>query len=136
MGHPAGSVSMGLLDRYRKRRAIRAFSKRLGPALSERFGHTSHYTADQIGDVVGSGKLRRHREFLAYAYCLFMSRKDFEALDTDVGASGDFESLRIEAFQFIGPGSGAVQPGPGAWGDASAGPSPGDFDAGDGGSGL
>lgn len=127
---------MGLLDRYRKRRAIKAFSKRLGPALSRRFGQTPHYSADQIDDVVDSGKFRRHREYLAYAYCLFMSREDFQALDRDVAAPGDFDSLRIEAFDFLGPGPGIVHSGPGAWGDSFAGPPAGDFDAGDGGSGL
>lgn len=123
---------MGLFDRYRKRRAIRAFSKRLGPALSARFGRTPYYTADQIDDVVGSGKLRRHREYLAYAYCLFMSQKAFEALD----APDNFDALRSEAYDFIGPGPGIVQPGFGAYGDPIEGPSPGDFDSGDGGSGL
>ena len=71
---------MRMLDSYRKRRAIKAFSKGLGPALSERFGRTPFYTADQIGDVVGSGKFRRYRDYLPYAFCLFMSQKDFEAL--------------------------------------------------------
>lgn len=119
---------MGMLERYRKRRAIKAFSKGLGPALSVRFGRTSYYTADQIGDVVGSGKFRRHRDYLPYAYCLFMSRQDFEAL----GAAGDFETLRGEAQGLIGPGPGIVSPVPGAHGDPFQGPSPGDFDAGDG----
>jgi hypothetical protein len=127
---------MGLFDRYRKRRAIKAFSRRLGPALRERFGRTPYYTADQIEDVVTSGKLRRHREYLAYAYCLFMSQKDFAALDAGVGDSGGFDTLRGEAFGFIGPGPGIAQPGAGAYGDAFQGPSPGDFDPGDGGSGL
>jgi len=117
---------MGLLDRYRKRRAIKAFSNDLGPALSQRFGHTPYYTANQIGDVVEAGKFRRHRDYLAYAYCLFMSQKDFE----DLGASGDFESLRGEAHGFIGPGPGIVSPVPGAHGDPF--PGPGDFDPGDG----
>jgi hypothetical protein len=127
---------MGLFDRYRKRRAIVAFSKRLGPALSERFGQTPYYTADQIGDVVSSRKFRRHREYLAYAYCLFMSQKDFDALDTGVDAPGGFDTLRSEAYGFIGPGPGIAQPASGAYGDSFQGPSPGDFDPGDGGSGL
>ena len=123
---------MGMLDRYRKRRAIMAFSKRLGPALSERFGRTPYYTADQIGDVVGSDKFRRHREYLAYAYCLFMSQKDFEAM----GGPGDFDSLRGEAYEFIGPGPGIVSSHPGAYGDPFPGPSPGDGGPGDGGPGV
>lgn len=127
---------MALFDRYRKRRAIKAFAKRLGPALSERFGHTPFYTADQIGDVVTSGKLRRHREYMIYAYCLFMSQSEFEALDNDTAAAGDFDTLRSEAYAFIGPGPAAAHPGSGAYGEALQGPSPGDFDPGDGGSGF
>lgn len=123
---------MSLFGSYRKRRAIRAFSKRLGAALSERFGRTPYYTADQIDDVVGSRKFRRHRDYLVYAYCLFMSQKEFEALD----ATGNFDTMRSEAYDYIGPGPGIVQPGFGAHGDAFQGPSPGDFDAGDGGSGF
>ena len=128
---------MGLFDRYRKRRAIKAFSKRLGPALSERFGQTPYYTADQIGDVVKSGNLRKHREYLAYAYCLFMSQKDFEAMDPGAGTSGSFDTLRSEAYAFIGPGPAIAHPGSGASGDPSLGPSPGDFGpGGDGGPGF
>lgn len=118
---------MEILDRYRKRRAIRAFSKRLGPALVARFGHTSHYSANQI-DEVASGRFHRHREFLAYAYCLFMAPKDFEAM----GGAGDFDRLRGEVFEIIGPGPALGLPGQGAIGDAFQGPSPGDFDPGDG----
>lgn len=127
---------MGLFDRYRKRRAIKAFSKRLGPALGERFGRTPYYTADQIGEIVGSRKFRRHGNYLAYAYCLFMSQKDFEALRPGLDTAGDFDTLRSEAFQTIGPGPGIAQPGFGAYGDAFQGPSPSDFDSGDGGSGF
>lgn len=127
---------MGLFDRIRKRRAIKAFSKRLGPALSKRFGQTPYYTADQIGDVVTSGKLRRHREYMIYAYCLFMSQKEFEALDNVTGAAGDFDILRSEAYEFIGPGPAIAHSGSGAYGETFQGPSPGDFDPGDGGSGL
>ena len=123
---------MGLLERYRKRRAIRAFSRRLGPALARRFGRTPHFSAAEIDEVVGSGKFRRHREYLAYAYCLFMSPKEFES----GGRPGDFDALRSEAFEVIGPGPGLFQPGAGAYGDAFQGASPGDFDSGDGGSGL
>lgn len=117
---------MGMLDRYRKGRAIRAFSKSLGPALSDRFGRTPYYTADQIGDVVGSARFRRHRDYLAYAYCLFMSQKDFEAM----GASGDFDTLRGEAYELIGPGPGIVSGVPGVHGDPF--PGPGDVGPGDG----
>ena len=120
---------MRMLDSYRKRRAIKAFSKGLGPALSERFGRTPYYTADQIGDVVGSGKFRRYRDYLPYAFCLFMSQKDFEALGADA-APGNFETLRGEAHAFIGPGPGIASPVPGACGDPF--PGPGDFDPGDG----
>lgn len=127
---------MGLLDRYRKRRAITAFSKRLGPALSERFGHTPYYTADQIGDVVRSGKFHRHREYLAYAYCLFMSQRDFESVDAGIDTPGDFSTLRSEAYALIGPGPGMAPAASGAHGDLFQGPSPGDFDAGDGGAGI
>ena len=125
---------MGLLDRYRKRRAITAFSKRLGPALSERFGPTPYYTANQIEDLVGSGSLRRHRRYLAYAYCLFMSQKAFEALDADIDVPGDFDALRSEAFGLIGPGPGIAPPTSTQYGDPFQGPD--DFDAGDGGPGI
>lgn len=127
---------MGLLDRYRKRRAIRTFSKRLGPALSARFGRTPHYTADQIGEVVASKTFRRHREFLAYACCLFMSQEDFEAMASAIDAPGGFETLRSEVFGIIGPGPAIAQPVSGAYADTFQGPSPGHFDAGDGGAGL
>lgn len=127
---------MGLFDGYRKRRAIKAFSRRLGPALSARFGQTPYYTADQIEDVVGSKKFRRHRDYLVYAYCLFMSQKDFDATTSGSDASGGFDSLRAEAHGIIGPGAAALQPLSGAYGDAFQGPSPGDFGGGDGGTGL
>ncbi len=127
---------VGLFDGYRKRRAIKAFSKRLGPALCARFGQTSYYTADQIEDVVGSKKFRRHREYLIYAYCLFMSQKDFETTASGTDATGGFDTLRGEVYGIIGPGSGIAQPASGAYGDAFHGSSPGDFGAGDGGAGL
>lgn len=115
---------MGMLDRYRKRRAIKAFSRNLSSALSERFGRTPYYTADQIGDVLDSRRFRRHREYLAYAYCMFMSQKDFEAM----GDAGDFQALRDEAFAQIGPGVAPWRPD--AFGDPFPGP---DMDPGDGG---
>ena len=120
---------MGMLERYRRRRAIRAFSRKLGPALARRFGHTPHYSAEQIGEVIDSPKFRRHREYLAFAYCLYMSQKDFEASDVH----GDFDTLRVEAYEHIGPGPGLASPLPGGHMDSFAGP--GDFGSGDG-SGL
>ncbi len=101
--------------------------------MSERFGRTPYYSADQIDDVVESGIFRRHRDYLPYAYCLFMSQKDFEALDTGGGTADDFGSLRSEACGLIGPGPVMAPPGSGAYGDRFQGPSPGNFDPGDGG---
>lgn len=117
---------MGMLERYRRRRAIRAFSRKLGPALRQRFGHTPYYTADQIGEVMSSPRFRRHREYLVYAYCLFMSQNEFEALEP----AGDFDALRIEAYDYIGPGPGFESTFAGGHGDAF--PGPGDFGSGDG----
>ena len=127
---------MALFDAFHKRRAIKAFSKRLGPALSARYGHTSHYSAEQISDVVDSPKFRRHREYLVYAYCLFMAEKDFGALGGSAHAGGDYQSLRIEAYDVIGPGASLAQSGVGTVGDAFQGPSPSDFDGGGGDAGM
>ena len=125
---------MALLDAYRKRRAIKAFSKRLGPALSTRFGHTSHYSADQIRELIDSPKFRRHREYLVYAYCLFMAEKDFGALGSSADAGGDYQSLRIEAYDVIGPGASTHHAGAGGFGETFQGPS--DFDGGGGDAGM
>lgn len=125
---------MALFQAFRKRRAIKAFSKRLGPALSARFGHTSHYSAEQIRDLVDSPKFRRHREYLVYAYCLFMAPKDFETLESSAGSSASFEGLRAEAYEIIGPGSAMPHAGGGMYSDPFQGPS--DFDGGGGDAGL
>ena len=127
---------MGLFDEHRKRRAIKAFSKRPGPALRERFGNTPYYSADQIRDVVSSGKLHRHRDYLVYAYCLFMAQPEFESLESGAAAAG-FDALRSEAHALIGPGPAMTAHVPGSHGDPFAGPSPGDFGGGgDGSPGL
>ena len=122
---------MALLDAFRKRRAIKTFSKRLGPALSAQFGQTSHYSADQIRDLVESPKFRRHREYLVYAYCLFMAPEDFQSLGPAAGSSDSFELLRAEAFGVIGPGPAVHHADIGMSGDAFQGPT--DFDGGGGG---
>lgn len=136
MGVQDLGVPMGLLDRFRKRRAVRAFIRRLGPALRERHGHGPPYSAGQIEAAMRSDELRRHREYALYAYCLFMSHDDFEALEPGAGAPADYGAMRIEAYGLVGPGAGAEPPAAGAYGDAFFDPSGGDAGGGDGGVGL
>jgi len=127
---------MALFDAFRKRRAIKAFSKRLGPELSARYGRTSHYSAEQIRDVVESPKFHRHRVYLVYAYCLFMAQQDFESIASASGGLADFNGLRAEAHEILGPGPALPQAGTGLSGDAFQGPSPSDFDGGGGDAGM
>jgi hypothetical protein len=75
----------------RKRLAIRAYAKRLGPKLRERYGRSRRYTPAQVKrtvDVCGF-----NADYLCYALCMYCDRAEFDAYHTAHGESCDYDSI-------------------------------------------
>jgi uncharacterized protein DUF6559 len=73
---------MGLLDRWRLRRAAKRYARSLGPALVAAFGASEFYTPPQIRTAVSRNGL--DARFLALAYAAFLPEAQFDAMKQDM----------------------------------------------------
>lgn len=70
--------TMGLLDRWRLRRAAKRYAASLGPALSSAYGASEYYTPEQIRIAVG--QLGLDAQFIALAYAAFLPESQFQTM--------------------------------------------------------
>jgi hypothetical protein len=123
-----------------RRRSIRLYARRLGPLLTKRYGYSRQYTGGQIRQTVaGAGVPIAH---ICFAYAMFMSQKEFDALHRELGETCDYQVMRQEIAElhfsgdstFSVPDLMAHADSFGA-GDSGSGSGAGDSDGGDGGGG-
>jgi len=69
---------MGLLRRWRVRRAAKRYARRLGPALSEAYGASESYMPAQIRAAVS--KLALNSEYIVLGYAAFLSEDEYASV--------------------------------------------------------
>jgi hypothetical protein len=85
---------MRLLQSFRRRKAIRAYRRRLGPALKKRYGKQATYTPGQVRKTAyGIGC---PTDQLCYAYSMYCSQEDFQVHHAAIGVHCDYDSMRAE----------------------------------------
>lgn len=85
---------MGLLERFRRKRAIKAYIKKLPRLLDRDYGGDGRYTHRQVQRAV-----ERHNlppAYTPYAVAMFSSREEFEEFQEETGDSSDYQTLRGE----------------------------------------
>ena len=78
----------------RKRRAIRSFIRKIGPALERRFGRKSHYSPEEVRHA--GRDVRAQPDYFCYAYCIYCSQDDFDHHHRQTGEHCDYDSMRAE----------------------------------------
>jgi hypothetical protein len=73
---------MGLLGRWRLRRAARRYAASLPSALVAAFGASERYTPEQIRVAVAQCEL--DAQFIVFAYTAFLPETQFTALQADM----------------------------------------------------
>jgi hypothetical protein len=77
-----------------RRRSIKLYAKRLSPLLRKRYGYRRQYSGGQIRHAVtGAGMPTAH---ICFAYAMFMSQKEFDALHKELGETCDYQAMRQE----------------------------------------
>jgi hypothetical protein len=69
---------MGLLSKFFRRRAARAYVHKLGPWLRHNFGVSQTYTAGQIER--GARDLKLDPAFIVFGYAVFLEQSTFESI--------------------------------------------------------
>jgi hypothetical protein len=85
---------MGIIERFKKRRALKAYVKVLPPLLKKRYGRHKKYTKGQIQRTVEASGL--NEKYLYYAWAMYASRDNFEKLSESMNLPGDYDKLRQE----------------------------------------
>jgi len=75
----------------RKRLAIRAYARRLGPKLRERYGRARRYTPAQVKRTVEVCGF--NSDYLCLALCMYCDRAEFDAYHTALGETCDYDSM-------------------------------------------
>jgi hypothetical protein len=76
----------------RKRRAIRAYRRELGPQLRARHGEKQHYSREEVIGGVRAGGFSE--EFDCFALAMFCSESDFDAYHQAAGLVCDYGAMR------------------------------------------
>ena len=126
---------MKFLSSIMRRHSIRLYARRLGPLLARRYGYSRQYTGKQIRQTVTSAGMPI--AYICFAYAMFMSQKDFDALHRQLGETCDYQAMRQEVAEqhFSGDSSFSVPDLMAYASSFGAGDSGSGSDAGDGGGG-
>jgi hypothetical protein len=91
---------MGLWERFRARRAIKAYARRLPRLLHKDYGGSDAYTPAQVQRTIERyGLDRRH---YSYAFAMFCNRENFDEFRTQFSPSVGYDEIREEiAFQYF-----------------------------------
>ena len=77
-----------------KRRAIRAYTRRLPRLLSKDYGYSQSYTPKQVRRTVERSGL--DIEYSCYAVAMFSERDDFNQFHHELGEICDYDAMRAE----------------------------------------
>ena len=89
-----GNLVNGFFERWRKRKAIKSYIRKLGPLLVKRYGKQHTYTAAQVKRTVDENGF--NADYVCYAYSTYLSPADFEAVHREMGQTCDYEAMRSE----------------------------------------
>jgi hypothetical protein len=79
----------------RKRRAIRAYRRELGPQLLRRFGSKRHYSREEVFGTVREGGFSE--EFDCIALAIYCEQAEFVAYHQEAGLACDYDAMRASA---------------------------------------
>jgi hypothetical protein len=128
---------MGVFEGWRRRRAAKAYGRRMGPALIRTYGASDHYTPEQIRAAAQRQGL--DLGYICLAYAIFLSESEYMKIAPTLPVAMGFEEARalFEHYRAYGPWSGST--GVADFNDASlggvSGGSPDTFGGGGGDSG-
>jgi hypothetical protein len=88
---------VNIIDRFQKRRAIKAYVKKLPGLLVKDYGRLSHYTPLQVRRTIERAGL--DAAYACYAIAMFSAREDFAQFHSDGGESCDYDAMRGEVAQ-------------------------------------
>jgi hypothetical protein len=88
---------LNIIDRFKKRRAIKAYVKKLPGLLAKDYGRLSHYQPLQVRRTIERAGL--DTTYACYAIALFSSREDFAQFHNESGESCDYDGIRGEVAQ-------------------------------------
>ena len=94
---------MRLLQSFRRRRTLRAYRRRLGPALRKRYGKRTTYTPGQVRRT--AYEIGCPIQDLCFAYSMYCSRDDFDAHHAAIGVHCDYDSMRTEVGTYLFDGN-------------------------------
>jgi hypothetical protein len=83
-----------MLNWLRKRLALRAYRRKLAPALIHRYGREKHYTPAQVRKTVEA--LALSADYVCYALAAFCDRDSFDAHHAAVGETCNWTEMRGE----------------------------------------
>ena len=84
-----------LIQRWRKRRAIRSYVTILPRTLKRRYGKRKRYNEHQVREAMSVAQLDEGPN-MSYALAMFLFRREFEGLKKDTEEGSDYDSLRQE----------------------------------------
>jgi hypothetical protein len=85
---------MNIIGHFRKRRAVKAYVKKLPGLLVKDYGRLSNYKPLQVRRTIERAGL--DTTYACYAIAMFSSRDDFAQFHMDSGESCDYDAMRGE----------------------------------------
>jgi hypothetical protein len=85
-------IAMGLLERLRRRRAAKQYSRRLGPHLRRAYGAAEYYTFPQIRVAVA--RLGLDAKFIAFGCAAFLSKEAYASATAVTPIEMTYEEAR------------------------------------------
>jgi hypothetical protein len=124
---------LNIIDRFKKRRAIKSYVRKLPGLLVKDYGRLAHYQPLQVRRTIERAGL--DTTYACYAIAMFSLREDFAQFHMDAGENCDFDAMRGEVAQdhFRGDAGFTVEDVGNVFGEhSSAATHGGSHDAGDG----
>ena len=92
-----------LLQSFRRRWTLRAYRRRLGPALRKRYGKQTTYTPGQVRRT--AYETGCPVQDLCFAYSMYCSRDGFDTHHAAIGVQCDYDSMRAEVGTYLFDGN-------------------------------
>ena len=87
-----------------RRKILRDYFRKLGPALQQRHGPRVHYAPSQV--LGTASDLGLSATYISYGYALYCRRADFDASHPQAGEHGHYDAMRSEIYsEHYGSGS-------------------------------
>ncbi|MBV7263457.1 hypothetical protein KCG43_15750 [Photobacterium sp. WH24] len=126
---------MELIRKFKKRRAIKSYIKKLPSMLKRDYRKSKRYTPKQVKSTIERGGLSV--VYACYGIAMFSNRKDFDQFHQEIGENCDYDAMRCEIgdIYFNGSSDFSVSDITSASSDSGGGIDAGGFSGGDSGGG-